>query len=238
MDCCQRGVKNELIIETDQEQIMDKEGIPQDTDPALRSKKIEVETPNEIINDTPAEDNYNQENNQDVMEDGQSNMKEYEQNEPAEILENNEPNVETNVPYTDTNVIRESNNEEINEYNLPENNQNIGSEGIDTNIVQGELNIDQILNNYNEQQGQQSQNLENEEDYNKYFEQNPSQQNNNNDFDINQYLSGNNQTNQGNAVDVMPMFTFGENQTDLNNLINSNNAQTSQEYNYDYNYNV
>ena len=33
------------------------------------------------------------------------------------------------------------------------------------------------------------------------------------------------------------MFTFGENQTDVNNLISSN-AQTSQEYNYDYNYNV
>ena len=34
------------------------------------------------------------------------------------------------------------------------------------------------------------------------------------------------------------MFTFGENQTDVNNLISSNNAQTSQEYNYDFNYNV
>ena len=255
LDCCQRGVKNELVIVTDDEHIQDKEGFPQDTDPALRSKKIEVENPNENPNENPAEnqgeDNLNQEKNNFVMEVTESGMKRIEQNETNENFENNEPNDNmnnVNIPNTDINVVQESNNVEIKEENLPynENNvvlenvqnvENIGNEGIDTNnIVQGELNIDQILNNYNEQQAQGNQTGETEEDYNKYFEQIPSQQNNN-DIDINQYFKDN-QANQANTNNLAPMFTFGENQTDVNNLISSNNAQTSQEYNYDFNYNV
>lgn len=55
LDCCQRGVKNELVIVTDDEHIQDKEGFPQDTDPAFRSKKIEVENQNENPNENPAE---------------------------------------------------------------------------------------------------------------------------------------------------------------------------------------
>ena len=257
LDCCQRGVKNELVIVTDDEHIQDKEGFPQDTDPAFRSKKIEVENQNENPNENPAEnqgeDNLNQEKNNFVMEVTESGMKRIEQNETNENFENNEPNDNmnnVNIPNTDINVVQESNNVEIKEENLPynENNvvldnvqnvENIGNEGIDTNnIVQGELNIDQILNNYNEQQAQGNQTGEAEEDYNKYFEQIPSQQNNN-DIDINQYFKDDqaNQANQANANNLAPMFTFGENQTDVNNLISSN-AQTSQEYNYDYNYNV
>lgn len=185
------------------------------------------------------------------MEVTESGMKRIEQNETNENFENNEPNDNmnnVNIPNTDINVVQESNNVEIKEENLPynENNvvlenvqnvENIGNEGIDTNnIVQGELNIDQILNNYNEQQAQGNQTGETEEDYNKYFEQIPSQQNNN-DIDINQYFKDN-QANQANTNNLAPMFTFGENQTDVNNLISSNNAQTSQEYNYDFNYNV
>ena len=255
LDCCQRGVKNELVIVTDDEHIQDKEGFPQDTDPAFRSKKIEVENQNENPNENPAEnqgeDNLNQEKNNFVMEVTESGMKRIEQNETNENFENNEPNDNmnnVNIPNTDINVVQESNNVEIKEENLPynENNvvlenvqnvENIGNEGIDTNnIVQGELNIDQILNNYNEQQAQGNQTGETEEDYNKYFEQIPSQQNNN-DIDINQYFKDN-QANQANTNNLAPMFTFGENQTDVNNFISSNNAQTSQEYNYDFNYNV
>ena len=242
MDCCQRGVNKELIIEADQDQINDKEGYPQDTDPAFRAKKIELENPIENINNTPFEEAYKQEeennNNNYVVEVGESDMKEIEQNEQAENYENNEPNDNTNIPNADVNVIHESNNE----YNIPANTneivdnlQNIGSQGIDTNIVQGELNIDQLLNNYNEQQVEQNQNIDNE-DYNKYFEQNQAQPNNN-DIDINQYFNNNNvQTNATN--NLTPMFTFGGNQTDLNNLINSNNEANSQEYKIDYNFNI
>ena len=249
LDCCQRGVKNELVIVTDEEHIQDKEGFPQDTDPAFRSKKIEVENPNENVADNQGEDTLNQEKNNFVMEVTESGMKRIEQNETNENYENNEPNDNVNIPNTDINVIQESNNVEIKEENLPynENNiaieniqnvENIDNEGIDTNnIVQGELNIDQILNDYNKQQAQGNQTGEIEdEDYNKYFEQIPSQQNNN-DIDINQYFKDD-QANQANTNNLEPMFTFGENQTDLNNLISSNNAETAQEYNYDYNYNV
>ncbi len=256
LDCCQRGVKNELMIVTDEEHIQDKEGFPQDTDPAFRSKKIEVDNPNENVADNQGEENPDQEKNNFVMEVTESGMKRIEQNETNENYENNEPNDNMYIPNTDVNVIQETNNTEIKEENTPinennvvlenvqnvqnvENVENLGTEGIDTNnIVQGELNIDQILNNYNEQQAQGNQTGEAEEDYNKYFEQIPSQQNNN-DVDFNQYFKDDqaNQANQANANNLAPMFTFGENQTDVNNLISSN-AQTSQEYNYDYNYNV
>jgi len=256
LDCCQRGVKNELMIVTDEEHIQDKEGFPQDTDPAFRSKKIEVDNPNENVADNQGEENPDQEKNNFVMEVTESGMKRIEQNETNENYENNEPNDNMYIPNTDVNVIQETNNAEIKEENVPinennvvlenvqnvgnvENVENLGTEGIDTNnIVQGELNIDQILNNYNEQQAQGNQTGEAEEDYNKYFEQIPSQQNNN-DVDFNQYFKDDqtNQANQANANNLAPMFTFGENQTDVNNLISSN-AQTSQEYNYDYNYNV
>ena len=256
LDCCQRGVKNELMIVTDEEHIQDKEGFPQDTDPAFRSKKIEVDNPNENVADNQGEENPDQEKNNFVMEVTESGMKRIEQNETNENYENNEPNDNIYIPNTDVNVIQETNNAEIKEENIPinennvvlenvqnvqnvENVENLGTEGIDTNnIVQGELNIDQILNNYNEQQAQGNQTGEAEEDYNKYFEQIPSQQNNN-DIDFNQYFKDDqaNQANQANANNLAPMFTFGENQTDVNNLISSN-VQTSQEYNYDYNYNV
>ena len=256
LDCCQHGVKNELMIVTDEEHIQDKEGFPQDTDPAFRSKKIEVDNPNENVADNQGEENPDQEKNNFVMEVTESGMKRIEQNETNENYENNEPNDNMYIPNTDVNVIQETNNAEIKEENIPinenngvlenvqnvenvENVENLGTEGIDTNnIVQGELNIDQILNNYNEQQAQGNQTGEAEEDYNKYFEQIPSQQNNN-DVDFNQYFKDDqaNQANQANANNLAPMFTFGENQTDVNNLISSN-AQTSQEYNYDYNYNV
>ena len=256
LDCCQRGVKNELMIVTDEEHIQDKEGFPQDTDPAFRSKKIEVDNPNENVADNQGEENPDQEKNNFVMEVTESGMKRIEQNETNENYENNEPNDNMYIPNTDVNVIQETNNAEIKEENIPinennvvlenvqnvenvENVENLGTEGIDTNnIVQGELNIDQILNNYNEQQAQGNQTGEAEEDYNKYFEQIPSQQNNN-DIDFNQYFKDDqaNQANQANANNLAPMFTFGENQTDVNNLISSN-VQTSQEYNYDYNYNV
>ena len=256
LDCCQRGVKNELMIVTDEEHIQDKEGFPQDTDPAFRSKKIEVDNPNENVADNQGEENPDQEKNNFVMEVTESGMKRIEQNETNENYENNEPNDNMYIPNTDVNVIQETNNAEIKEENIPinennvvleniqnvqnvENVENLGTEGIDTNnIVQGELNIDQILNNYNEQQAQGNQTGEAEEDYNKYFEQIPSQQNNN-DVDFNQYFKDDqaNHANQANANNLAPMFTFGVNQTDVNNLISSN-AQTSQEYNYDYNYNV
>ena len=153
LDCCQRGVKNELVIVTDDEHIQDKEGFPQDTDPAFRSKKIEVENQNENPNENPAEnqgeDNLNQEKNNFVMEVTESGMKRIEQNETNENFENNEPNDNmnnVNIPNTDINVVQESNNVEIKEENLPynENNvvlenvqnvENIGNEGIDTNNI-------------------------------------------------------------------------------------------------------
>jgi len=249
LDCCQRGVKNELVIETDPEHIQDKEGFPQDTDPAFRSKKIEVENSNENLAENQGEEILNQEKNDIVMEVGESGLKEIEKNETND---NNEANVDMNIPNTDNNVVQENiaevkeYNSDNNENNVLENAQNVenaenaGNEGFDNNnnIVQGELNIDQYFNNYNQQQVQGNQNgeIEEEEDYNKYFEQNPDQQNNN-DIDINQYFT-NNQTNQINTSDLSPVFTFAENQADANNLISSNNAQTSQEYNYEYNYNI
>ena len=249
LDCCQRGVKNELVIETDPEHIQDKEGFPQDTDPAFRSKKIEVENSNENLAENQGEEIPNQEKNDIVMEVGESGLKEIEQNETKD---NNEANVDMNIPNTDNNVVQENiaevkeYNSDNNENNVLENAQNVenaenaGNEGFDNNnnIVQGELNIDQYFNNYNQQQVQGNQNgeIEEEEDYNKYFEQNPDQQNNN-DIDINQYFT-NNQTNQINTSDLSPVCTFAENQADANNLISSNNAQTSQEYNYEYNYNI
>ena len=39
MDCCKRGVKGELVIETDGNQVQDKEEFPHDSDPTLRKKK-------------------------------------------------------------------------------------------------------------------------------------------------------------------------------------------------------
>ena len=244
LDCCQKGVRNELVIETDQGNIQDKEGFPQDTDPAIRSKKIEEENPNENIAVNQGEEQPNQENNNYEIEIGESNPKEIEQNEPNENYENNEANTNMNFPNTDNNIVQGTNDVDI-KYDLPsyENNvignvENAGNQGIDTNnVAQGELNIDQLLQNYNEQQQVQgNQNAPVEEDYNKYFEQNPTQQNTN-DIDINQYFNDNNQNNQNNA-NLEPMYTFGENQTDTNNIVSSNINQTSQEYNYDYNYNI
>ena len=247
LNCCQRGVKNELIIETDQGNIQDKEGYPQDTDPAFRSKKVEVENANENLDDNQGEEALKQEEkNNYIMEIGESGVKEIEQNETNENYENNEKNVNMNIPSNDNNVVQENNTAEIKEYNLANNEnkflenaqnvENIENQEIDTNnIVQGELNIDQILNNYNQQQVQGNQNVEDEEDYNKYFEQNLAQQNNN-DIDINQYFTGT-PTNQANTNDLAPVYTFAAT-TDVNDLINSFNVQTSQEYNYDYNYNI
>ena len=125
LDCCNRGVKNELIIEMDQEQIKDKDGFPQDTDPAFRSKKIEVENPNENSNDIQVQETYKEEKNNNIEEIGETTMKEIEQNEQVETYDNIEPNVDMNVPNNDINAIQESNVAENNEYNLTNNENNI-----------------------------------------------------------------------------------------------------------------
>ena len=246
MDCCQQGVKKELVIETDQEHIQDNDGFPQDTDPAFRSKKIDEENPNENIAVNQFEEMPNQENNNYEIEVADQNIKEIEQNEPNENIENNEANTDMNIPNTDNNIVQGTNEPEIKydlnnyENNVIENVENVANQE-NNNMAQGELNIDQLLQNYNEQQQDQgNQNAQIEEDYNKYFEQNPTQQNTN-DIDINQYFNDNNQNNQNNVnINLNSMLTFGENQADRNNLIssNNNNIQTSQEYNYDYNYNI
>ena len=246
MDCCQQGVKKELVIETDQEHIQDNDGFPQDTDPAFRSKKIDEENPNENIAVNQFEEMPNQENNNYEIEVADQNIKEIEQNEPNENIENNEANTDMNIPNTDNNIVQGTNEPEIKydlnnyENNVIENDENVANQE-NNNMAQGELNIAQILQNYNEQQQDQgNQNAQIEEDYNKYFEQNPTQQNNN-DIDINQYFNDNNQNNQNNVnINLNSMLTFGDNQADTNNLIssNNNNIQTSQEYNYDYNYNI
>ena len=246
MDCCQQGVKKELVIETDQEHIQDNDGFPQDTDPAFRSKKIDEENPNENIAVNQFEEMPNQENNNYEIEVADQNIKEIEQNEPNENIENNEANTDMNIPNTDNNIVQGTNEPEIKydlnnyENNVIENVENAANQE-NNNLAQGELNIDQILQNYNEQQQDQgNQNAQIEEDYNKYFEQNPTQQNTN-DIDINQYFNDNNQNNQNNVnINLNSMLTFGDNQADTNNLIssNNNNIQTSQEYNYDYNYNI
>ena len=246
MDCCQQGVKKELVIETDQEHIQDNDGFPQDTDPAFRSKKIDEENPNENIAVNQFEEMPNQENNNYEIEVADQNIKEIEQNEPNENIENNEANTDMNIPNTDNNIVQGTNEPEIKydlnnyENNVIENVENAANQE-NNNLAQGELNIDQLLQNYNEQQQDQgNQNAQIEEDYNKYFEQNPTQQNTN-DIDINQYFNDNNQNNQNNVnINLNSMLTFGDNQADTNNLIssNNNNIQTSQEYNYDYNYNI
>ena len=246
MDCCQQGVKKELVIETDQEHIQDNDGFPQDTDPAFRSKKIDEENPNENIAVNQFEEMPNQENNNYEIEVADQNIKEIEQNEPNENIENNEANTDMNIPNTDNNIVQGTNEPEIKydlnnyENNFIENVENVANQE-NNNMAQGELNIDQLLQNYNEQQQDQgNQNAQIEEDYNKYFEQNPAQQNTN-DIDINQYFNDNNQNNQNNVnINLNSMLTFGDNQADTNNLIssNNNNIQTSQEYNYDYNYNI
>ena len=246
MDCCQQGVKKELVIETDQEHIQDNDGFPQDTDPAFRSKKIDEENPNENIAVNQFEEMPNQENNNYEIEVADQNIKEIEQNEPNENIENNEANTDKNIPNTDNNIVQGTNEPEIKydlnnyENNIIGNVENAANQE-NNNMAQGELNIDQLLQNYNEQQQDQgNQNAQIEEDYNKYFEQNPTQQNTN-DIDINQYFNDNNQNNQNNVnINLNSMLTFGENQADRNNLIssNNNNIQTSQEYNYDYNYNI
>ena len=246
MDCCQQGVKKELVIETDQEHIQDNDGFPQDTDPAFRSKKIDEENPNENIAVNQFEEMPNQENNNYEIEVADQNIKEIEQNEKNENIENNEANTDMNIPNTDNNIAQGTNEPEIKydlnnyENNIIGNVENAANQE-NNNMAQGELNIDQLLQNYNEQQQDQgNQNAQIEEDYNKYFEQNPTQQNTN-DIDINQYFNDNNQNNQNNVnINLNSMLTFGENQADRNNLIssNNNNIQTSQEYNYDYNYNI
>ena len=201
MDCCQQGVKKELVIETDQEHIQDNDGFPQDTDPAFRSKKIDEENPNENIAVNQFEEMPNQENNNYEIEVADQNIKEIEQNEPNENIENNEANTDMNIPNTDNNIVQGTNEPEIKydlnnyENNVIENVENVANQE-NNNMAQGELNIDQILQNYNEQnQEQGNQNAQIEEDYNKYFEQNPAQQNTN-DIDINQYFNDNNQNNQ------------------------------------------
>ncbi len=240
MDCCQQGVKKELVIETDQEHIQDNDGFPQDTDPAFRSKKIDEENPNENIAVNQFEEMPNQENNNYEIEVADQNIKEIEQNEPNENIENNEANTDKNIPNTDNNIVQGANEPEIKydlnnyENNVIENVENVANQE-NNNMAQGELNIDQILQNYNEQQLEQgNQNAQIEEDYNKYFEQNPSQQNNNADFDINQYLSNNNETNNNNNIEYNGAFTFAEPQTSENQ-----NIQGSQSYNNEYaNYNI
>ena len=240
MDCCHRGLKNELVIETDKDNIQDNEGYPQDTDPAFRSKRVEIENQNENINENAVDEAVNPENNIQAIEVEEVGMNQYtDQNEEkAENSENNEVNnAEMNVPQIDSNNIQEG-NVEMNEYNQETNineivnnvqeikvQENNGQE----NNVQNEINIDQILNSYNEQQVQQSQNVQVEEDYNKYFDQNPNIANNN-DIDINQYFTNN--TEGG----LNSHFTFGDSQNNGNNLIETNNGATSQEYNFDYIY--
>ena len=241
LDCCHHGIKRELVIESDPEHIQDNEGFPQDTDPAFRSKKIKIENPIENLNEN-GEEAENQENNNYIIEIADSDIKEINQQkeeiqnyEKYENVENN--NVEMNPPQVEVTVEQEGNpeiNAEINEYNQQINNDEI-VENVQESNVQNEINIDQILNDYNQQQNQQSQNIENAEDYNKYFENIPSQQN---DFDINQYLNNNNDNNQANLNDFGALdtaFTFADNQNiNVDNLISSNNIQTSQEYNYEY----
>lgn len=236
MDCCHRGLKNELVIETDKDNIQDNEGFPQDTDPAFRSKRVEIENQNENINENAIDEAVNPENNNQEIEVEEVGMNQYtDQNEKnAENYENNEANnAEINVPQVNTNNIQEG-NAEMNEYNQDTNINEIVN-NVQENNVQNEINIDQILNSYNEQQVQQSQNVEAEEDYNKYFDQAPTP-GNNNDIDINQYFT-NNTDNQANLNlgGLNSHFTFGDSQNTGNNIIESN-APTSQEYNYDYIY--
>lgn len=245
LDCCHHGIKRELVIEADPEHIQDNDGFPQDTDPAFRSKKIESDIPIENINEN-GEEAENQENNNYVIEVPVSDVKENNQQkeeiqnyENYENVENN--NMEMNAPQVEMGLEQEGNaeiNAEINDYNQQITNNNEIVENVQDSNVQNELNIDQILSNYNQQQNQQSQNVENAEDYNKYFENIPSQQN---DFDINQYLNSNNDNNQVNLNDFGDLntaFTFADNQNiNVDNLISSSNIQTSQEYNYEYNFN-
>ena len=113
MDCCQQGVKKELVIETDQEHIQDNDGFPQDTDPAFRSKKIDEENPNENIAVNQFEEMPNQENNNYEIEVADQNIKEIEQNEPNENIENNEANTDENIPNTDNNIVQGTNEPEI-----------------------------------------------------------------------------------------------------------------------------
>ena len=156
LDCCQKGVRNELVIETDQGNIQDKEGFPQDTDPAIRSKKIEEENPNENIAVSQGEEQPNQENNNYEIEIGESNPKEIEQNEPNENYENNEANTNMNIPNTDNNIVQGTNDVDI-KYDLPsyENNvignvenvvnqENVSRE--DTNTIDTNQNIVQNSN--------------------------------------------------------------------------------------------
>jgi len=236
MDCCKRGVKGELVIETDGNQVQDKEEFPHDSDPTLRKKKIEIE--NSYENEAHIDNNNNY-----VVEIGESNMKEMEQNE------NKEENINVNIPGTDTKIAAENNieNYQINDNNLAQNEANYfyseqygqieQNQNQENNINNNETtnaNIEAYLNNYNIEQVTEGQNVENAEDYNKYFEQNPSQQNNNADFDINQYLSNNNETNNNNNIEYNGAFTFAEPQTSENQ-----NIQGSQSYNNEYaNYNI
>ena len=113
MDCCKRGVKGELVIETDGNQVQDKEEFPHDSDPTLRKKKIEIE--NSYENEAHIDNNNNY-----VVEIGESNMKEMEQNE------NKEENINVNIPGTDTKIAAENNieNYQINDNNLAQNEAN------------------------------------------------------------------------------------------------------------------
>lgn len=242
MDCCQRGVKNELVLETDADHIQDKEGFPHDSDPAFRTKKVEVENQGEIEEDQEqvGDNNY-------VVEVRESNMREIEQEQQNE--ENNEANVEMNIPGTDTNIEQED-NEGVNQQvdNAPEtqeNANNYNEQYIEQNQeIQGQEitgqadtnNYEEYLNNYNLEQGTtQEQVVEGEEDYNKYFEQNAGEQNNNADFDINQLLSNNTVTNTNTTTTGLNgAFTFADPQLSLNQ-----NIQGSQQNDYNYNnYNI
>ena len=148
IDCCQRGIKNELTFEIVQEHIQDKEVVPQDKDQAFRSKKIEVENTYENMSNSQ-EEVLNQEKNTSVIEICKYNLKEIEQNE---IKENNRINADINIPNIDNNVIQENNITEIKEYNsanngksILENDQkgeNIVNQGININsLVQIELHV-------------------------------------------------------------------------------------------------
>ena len=166
LDCCHHGVKRELVIESDPEHIQDNDGFPQDTDPAFSSKKIEIENPIENLNEN-GEEAENQENNNYIIEIAESDIKETNQQkeeiknyENYENVENN--NVEINPPQVEVGVEQEGNpeiNAEINEYKQQINNNNVIVENVQESNVQNEINIDQILKDYNQQQNQQSQRI-------------------------------------------------------------------------------
>ena len=55
LNCCHRQVNNDLILDTDPDHILDKEGYPQDSDLAFRIKKPEIENQTENPIETKSE---------------------------------------------------------------------------------------------------------------------------------------------------------------------------------------